>query len=495
MSLLNMKGITKTFPGVKALDNVDLELNDSEVLALLGENGAGKSTLMKILSGVYSEDEGSLEVRGRKLKIDSPQTAMENGIGIIHQELSLVPHLSVTENIFLGREKLHSFFKKIDWKALNKESEQLLLELGIRNVDVTRPVKEYSIAVQQMVEIARILSMNCDIIIMDEPTDALTPQEIESLFKVIRSLKTSGKGIIYISHKLEEIFEICDRVQVLRDGSYVDTKKVSETNTEELIQMMVGRDVENKFPWKEPIPKETVLELQNVSSSGLVYNINLEAKKGEVLGIFGLMGSGRTELCKTIFGVYPSDGTILLDGSKAKLNSPKDAIKRGIAYLSENRKSEGLFLEHEVYRNMTLASLDFFSTSLGKIDKKSERTKVNEYIEKLTVKTPHMNQKVNNLSGGNQQKLVFGKWLMTDPKVLILDEPTRGVDVGAKVELYNLINELKAKDVVIIMVSSELPEVMGISDRILVMHDGRVTGEFSHQDATQEKIMEKAVNA
>ncbi|ACB86242.1 sugar ABC transporter ATP-binding protein [Natranaerobius thermophilus] len=495
MTLLKMKGITKTFPGVRALDDVDLDLEAGEVLALLGENGAGKSTLMKILSGVYGEDEGMLEVEGKQVAIESPQKATDHGIGIIHQELSLVPNLSVRENIFLGREKTHPITGKIDWHYMNEESRKLLVQLGVEDIDLTRPVKDFSIGIQQMVEIARILSMNCKIIIMDEPTDALTPQEIEVLFQVINSLRESGKGIIYISHKLEEIFQISDRVQVLRDGTHVGTKDITETNTEDLIKMMVGRDLKEKFPWVAPQTGDVVLELKDVSSPGLIYNVDLMAKQGEVLGIFGLMGAGRTELCKTIFGAHPIQGEILLDGQPIKINSPKDAIEKGIVYLSENRKSEGLFLEHEVYKNMTLASLNSFTSNLGRINKGREKEKVEEYIDRLTVKTPHIAQKVKNLSGGNQQKLVFAKWLMTNPRVLILDEPTRGVDVGAKVELYNLINELKQKNVAIIMVSSELPEIMGISDRVMVMHKGRITGEFSHENVNQEQIMERAVNS
>lgn len=493
MALLEMQGISKSFPGVRALDQVDLDLKAGEVLALLGENGAGKSTLMKILSGVYQEDEGSLRIHGQPVSIASPQEAIKIGIGIIHQELSLIPHLSIRENIFLGREKIHPLTKKIDWQYLSQESQTLLAELGITGIDVTQPVKNLSIGIQQMVEIARILSMNCNIIIMDEPTDALTPQEAKTLFRVIDGLRSSGKGIIYISHKLEEIFEIADRIQVLRDGSHVETKAVSAVNTDELIQMMVGRRLEDKFPWVASNPGKTILELKGVTAPGQVYEIDLVARKGEVIGIFGLMGAGRTELCKTIFGVHPYQGEIQLEGERISIKNPKDAIQKGIVYLSENRKSEGLFLDHEVFRNMTLASLGGFSTATGRLKKSEEKKMVQQYIDKLRVKTPSIAQKVKNLSGGNQQKLVFAKWLMTNPKVLILDEPTRGVDVGAKVEIYHLINELKQKDVTILMVSSELPEVMGISDRIVTMHKGRITGEFHHQEATQEKIMERAV--
>lgn len=493
MALLEMQAISKSFPGVRALDEVSLDLNKGEVLALLGENGAGKSTLMKILSGVYQADEGTFLIDGQPVSITSPQEAMARGIGIIHQELSLIPHLSIRENIFLGREKVHPITKKIDWHYLSQESEKRLAELGITDIDVTRPVKNLSIGIQQMVEIARILSMNCRIIIMDEPTDALTPQEAKTLFQVINALRKAGKGIIYISHKLEEIFEIADRIHVLRDGSHVDTKAVSEVNTDQLIHMMVGRNLEDKFPWVAPKPENPILELKNVTAPGHVYDIDLVARKGEVLGIFGLMGAGRTELCKTIFGVYPYEGEIQLEGCPVKIKKPKDAIDKGIVYLSENRKSEGLFLDHEVYRNVTLASLGELTTATGRLKKAEEKKAVREYVDKLRVKTPTIAQKVKNLSGGNQQKLVFAKWLMTNPKVLILDEPTRGVDVGAKVEIYHLINELKQKDVTIIMISSELPEVMGISDRILTMHKGRITGEFHHEEATQEKIMERAV--
>ncbi|WP_422446604.1 sugar ABC transporter ATP-binding protein [Thermoanaerobacterium sp. DL9XJH110] len=494
MPLLEMKGICRSFPGVKALDDVDLILNSGEVLALLGENGAGKSTLIKILGGIYRKDSGEIHIEGRKVEFNSPHDALKNGIGIIHQELSLIPHLSVRENIFLGREEVNPITKRIDWKRMDEESQRLLTQLGLEDIDLTKSVKDLSVAVQQMVEIARVLSMNCKIIVMDEPTDTLTAQETVFLFNIIKTLKASGKGIIYISHKIEEIFEIADRVQVLRDGKFIGVKDVKNTNAEELIKMMVGRELNEKFPRVPPDPGNVALELKNVNSPGRLKDISFKAYKGEVLGIAGLVGAGRTELAKTIFGVYDYSGTILLEGRPVKIRSPQEAIGHGIVYITEDRKAEGLFLDHEVFFNMTLAAIKNMSTRSGRILKYLEKSQVNEYIGKLKIKTPSVKEKVKNLSGGNQQKLILAKWMMINPRIIILDEPTRGVDVGAKVEIYNIINFLKKQGSAIIMISSELPEILGISDRILVMHDGRITGEFTRDEATQEKIMKCAVN-
>lgn len=491
--LLRMQEITKSFPGVKALDKVDLELNEGEVLALLGENGAGKSTLMKILGGVYSRDSGKIFLHDKAIEINSPRQSLEYGIGMIHQELSLLPHLSVMENIFLGREKVNGF-NKIDCEYMKSESIRILSNLGVRNIDVTKPVKNYSIAIGQMVEIARVMSMDCKIIVMDEPTDTLTAQETEFLFDVIRTLKKEGRGIIYISHKIDEIFKIADRVEVLRDGKYIGNVKVTETTTDDLIQMMVGRKLEDKFPRISTNPSKKVMEVKNLEAPGILEDINFELYSGEVLGFSGLVGAGRTELAKAIFGVYKHSGQIFLDGRSVKIKNPKDAIKLGLVYLTEDRKQEALFFEHEVSFNMTMASLKDFITSIGKISKSREKEEVGHYVEKLKIRTPSLYQKVKNLSGGNQQKLLLGRWMMANPRVLILDEPTRGVDVGAKVEIYNIINQLKKSGVGIIVISSELPEILGICDRIIVMHNGKITGKFTHEEATQEKIMKCAVN-
>ncbi|MDI6601501.1 MAG: sugar ABC transporter ATP-binding protein [Thermoanaerobacteraceae bacterium] len=493
MPLLEMTGISKEFPGVKALQDVELTLEKGEVLALLGENGAGKSTLMKILSGVYRMDRGEIRIDGKPVEISSVWDAARLGIGIIHQELNLIPDLAVYENIFLGRERINPIARRINKVYLKDESEKLLDKLGVK-IDVNRIVRSLSIAEQQMVEIARVLSMDCRIIIMDEPTDALTTDEVEKLFEVIRSLRDDNKGIIFISHKIEEIMEIADRVEVLRDGRYIGTRAVKDTTPDELINMMVGRELKDKFPKVKAETGDVVLEVRDLNVPDFLHDISFKVKRGEVLGIAGLIGAGRTELGKTLFGVYRHTGEILLDGKPIDIRSPGDAIKAGIVYLTEDRKGEGLFLDKNVAYNITLSKLRDFTGKLNRVLRAKEQEVVSDYIDKIRIKTPSQSQLVGNLSGGNQQKVALAKWLLTDPKVLILDEPTRGIDIGAKVEIYNLINGLKKNGAAIIMISSELPEILGISDRILVMHEGRITGELNDHEATQEKIMRYAVN-
>lgn len=485
-SILMMKNISKSFPGVKALDDVHFNVYKNEVMALLGENGAGKSTLMKILSGVYKKDSGQITLEGKPIDIISPKDATEKGIAIIHQELNLIPYLTVYENIFLGREiKLPS--GKLNKKEMINESKVLMERLNV-DISPTRQVRTLSIAQQQMIEIAKALSLNAKIIIMDEPTDTLTDTEVESLFKIIKELKNQGKGLVYISHRLKEIFEICDKLTVLRDGQLIAEREVKDVDEDEVIRLMVGRTLEEQFPFIESRHDDEVLKVEGLSNE-YVKNIGFSLKKGEILGISGLVGAGRTELAKTIYGVYKKDsGTITIDGVEESYTTPKQALSKGIVYVSENRKEDGLILIMDVKSNMTLSALDKVKRFLG-IDKKKEYKIASEYRDKINIKTPSLYQKVQNLSGGNQQKVAIAKSLLTDPKILILDEPTRGVDVGAKKEIYDLLNKIKSEGRSIIMISSEMPEILGMSDRILVMHEGRIKGELSRDEATQEKIM------
>lgn len=484
--ILKMENIQKSFPGVKALDNVSFNIYENEVMALLGENGAGKSTLMKILSGVYTKDYGTIFLDGKPIELLSPKDATEKGIAIIHQELNLIPYLSVSENIFLGRE-IKSSIGKLDKKEMLGRSREILETLNM-DIDPNSLVKSLSIAQQQMVEIAKALSLNAKIIIMDEPTDTLTDTEVSSLFKIIAGLKAQGKGIVYISHRLKEVFEVCDRLTVLRDGEFVGQKYVNEVDEGNIISLMVGRTLDEQFPYLETNFEEEVLKVENLNNK-YVKDINFTLKKGEILGISGLVGAGRTELSKTLYGVYKKDsGRIILHGEELNLNSAKDALKKGIVYVSEDRKADGLILMMDVKSNITISSLEKFQNLLG-IDKSKEKKVAEEYREKINIKTPSIRQKVKNLSGGNQQKVAIAKALLTDPEVLILDEPTRGVDVGAKREIYDLLNNIKREGKSIIMISSEMPEILGMSDRIIVMHDGILKGSLSREEATQEKIM------
>lgn len=486
-----MKGITKEFPGVKALDQIDFNIYEGKVMALLGENGAGKSTLMKILSGVYQADAGKLYFKDNQIKFKTPKDSQDIGIAIIHQELNLVPQLTIGENIFLGREPVNRF-KKIDWKRLYAASYKLLKRLGVEK-DPMELVSNLSIGEQQMVEIAKALSLDAKIIIMDEPTDALTDKETAALFKVINELRENGCGIVYISHRLKEIFEICDRVTVLRDGKFIKEDLVANLNEDLIIEAMVGRKLEEQFPRVDVKLKEVVLAVKNLSNQ-YVEDISFTLRQGEILGIAGLMGSGRTELAKTIFGALPtSKGEIYIDQKLYNISSPKAALEYGIAYVSEDRKGQGLILDLSVKENMSLSDLKQFENSLFKLNGKKEENMVKQYIDNMFIRTPGMNQIIKNLSGGNQQKVSIAKALMTKPKILILDEPTRGVDVGAKKEIYNLINQFKKDGMSILIISSELPEILGMCDRILVMSNGRITGSFDRKEANQEQILKCAV--
>lgn len=488
--ILKMIGIDKTFPGVKALDGVSLNAYEGRVMALLGENGAGKSTLMKILSGVYKMTDGEIFFRGERVQFKNTRESQVKGIAIIHQELNLVDQLSIGENIFLGREPKTSF-GMIRWKRLYEESEVLMKSLGI-DVDVKTPVGELSIGKKQMVEIAKALSLDAKLIIMDEPTDALTDTETLSLFHVIRTLIEKNKSVIYISHRLHEIFEICDDVTVLRDGTLVDELEVKDITEDKLIEMMVGRKLEERFPRLTVEIGEPVLTVDGLCSDD-IHQVSFELRKGEILGVAGLMGSRRTEMAKTIIGATRAkSGSIHLNGEKKRFKSTEESIKSGITYVSEDRKGDGLVLSMSVKQNMSLSALKSLSRA-SVIQRHLESEKTAQMIQEMSVKTPSENQLVQFLSGGNQQKVSIGKSLLTDPKILILDEPTRGVDVGAKKEIYDLMNRFKEQGMSILMISSEIPEILGMSDRVLVMREGTVAGILDIEDATQERIMRLAI--
>lgn len=489
--ILQMQGISKAYPGVQALSNVDFEVRAGEVHALVGENGAGKSTLMKILAGAETKDAGRILLDGRPVEDLTPQKAMSLGIGIIYQEFNLVPYLSAAENIFLGREPKSRIPGFIDFRRMYAEAQRIVDGLGA-NFDVRRPVASLSVAQQQMVEIAKATSQKAKVIAMDEPSATLTEHELASLFRLIRSLKESGVGIIYISHRLEEVSEIADRVTVLRDGQLVGTRNVQDVTREEIIRMMVGRELTEMIP-KQPAPiGDEVLRVEGLTRAGVLHNISFSVYRGEVLGIAGLVGAGRTELARAIFGADLIDsGSVYLEGRKLSITSPQAAIREGIGLVTEDRKQQGLVLQMAVRENVSLANLRALTVA-GFVNRRREREVALQYVHDLRIRTPGVEQRVRNLSGGNQQKVVLAKWLFTRSKVLLFDEPTRGIDVGSKVEIYQLMNELAARGVAIIMISSELPEILGMSDRILVMHEGRIAGELLREEATQEKIMHLA---
>lgn len=490
--ILSLKNICKSFPGVKALDGVNLHLTEGKVMALLGENGAGKSTLMKIISGVYIADSGDIEYQGQKVAFKSPREAQEAGITIIHQELNLIGELSIAENIFLGREP-RGLLGRIDWKKLNQDAKALIDRLGL-NYAPEKLVGELSIAEQQLVEIAKAISFDAKVIIMDEPTDALTETETKCLFKLMRELKNENKAIVFISHRLEEVFEVCDELTILRDGRPVCESDVASFTQEKIIESMVGRKLEDQYPYLPANENlETVLTVKGLNNHR-IKDMSFDVKAGEVFGISGLVGSGRTELAKTLYGVYDFEkGEIILSGVNVKFKSPAEALKSGLAYISEDRKSEGLVLGLSVAENMTLSCLSQFVGMGGSISKVKEKEAVTEYINKMAIKTPSQKQIIKLLSGGNQQKVAIAKGILNQPKVLILDEPTRGVDVGAKKEIYEIINQLKAEGMAVIVISSEMPELLGISDRIMVVHEGKNKGILARGEASQEKIMSCAL--
>lgn len=496
--LLDMKDISKTFGSVQALKGVSLDLYAGEVLALMGENGAGKSTLMNILSGSLQPTEGEIYLKGEKVHVSDPITAKKLGIAKIHQELQIVPELSVAENIFLGRWKSKAG-PAVDFKGMIEESRKYLEMLDVK-VDPAKKLKDLRIGEQQLVEIAKAISLNSEIIVMDEPTSAISEKEAEKLFNIIRRLRSEGKGIIYITHRMEEIFKIADRLTVMRDGQYIGTVRAAETTKDEIIKMMVGRDMSEQYP-KDPTEKgEVALEVKELSYTPpegsfrrSLKNISLYVRHGEVLGIAGLAGAGRSEFFECLAGVHhgETEGHTYIEGKEVSIKTPSDAIKAGISFATEDRKGTGLVLSRSIGENMSLPLLKKFSPMF--FMKTSEEKNIwQKQMETLRIKAPGAKTLASSLSGGNQQKVVLAKWLMTEPKILLLDEPTRGIDVGAKAEIYQLINNLAKQGMAIIVVSSELPEVIGISDRIVTFCEGELTGEFLQKDATQEKLLESA---
>ncbi|MFD1396303.1 sugar ABC transporter ATP-binding protein [Kroppenstedtia eburnea] len=489
--LLEMTQIQKSFSGVQVLTDAGFSLDRGEVHALMGENGAGKSTLMKILGGIYRKDGGRVMVSGVERDISNPREATGLGIAMIHQELNLIPHLSVMENLFLGREFVFGRTGWIRWNRMKAEAKKWLEQLEM-DLDPSVQTGDLSVGQQQMVEIAKALSLEAKILVLDEPTAALTNREIESLFNVIRSLKKQGVGMIYISHRMEEIFEICDRITVMRDGETVGTRISSETDMNELVRMMVGREIKNRYPRNPVPPGEERLSVEGLTRKGEVKDVTFSIRQGEIVGLAGLMGAGRTETADLLFGIRkPDGGTIRIDGQEVRIRRPEDAIRHGIAYVTEDRKQEGLVLPLSVRENLSLPNLPSLS-SWGVIHWQKEARLTEETVKTLSVKTSGPEQEIRTLSGGNQQKVVIGKWLATSPRVLILDEPTRGVDIGAKEEIYRLMDRLAREGLAILLISSDLPEVLGMSDRVLVMHEGRVTGRFEKGEATQENVMRAA---
>lgn len=492
VNVLELERINKSFPGVKALTDVSFSLRAGEIHALVGENGAGKSTLMKILSGAYKKDSGSIIFEGKEINIHSPRHAEELGISIIYQELNLFNNLSVAENIFVNRqpERLGT----VNWKKMNREAQDLFRRMGIDDIDVTQKVSSYSLAKQQLIEIAKAVSHNSRVVIMDEPTSSLTAQETEVLFRIMRRLREQGSAVVFITHRMNEIFEITDRLTVLRDGCIIGTRNTKEIGRNELISMMIGREFTQQFPERNSQPKDVLLEAEDLCDAAeKVKHVNFYVRRGEVVGFAGLVGSGRTETMRLIFGVdKKTAGTIRVGGVPVKIESPKDAITQRIGFVTEDRKGEGLLLPFSCKYNTSIVALDKVKQGLF-LNLKREKALVDDYKAALRIVTPTMEQRVGQLSGGNQQKVVLAKWLFSDADVIIMDEPTRGVDVGAKREIYELINNLTVENKAVIVVSSEMEEVMGISDRIYIMREGQVTGELSKPEFSQNTISKYAI--
>lgn len=490
--IVELEHVTKSFPGVMALDDVGFNLKSGEVLALLGENGAGKSTLMKILSGVYSKDSGVIKIFGQTVEDLNPKKAQDLGVAIIHQELNMCAHLTVAQNIFLGREVTKSGI--LSTKKMNREAKRILDNLNI-DIDPETVVGDLAVSKQQMVEIAKALSVNAKVLIMDEPTSALTSKEIKDLFTIIKKLRNEGCGIVYISHRLEELEHIVDRVTILRDGKFIISMDKEETTLPQIISFMVGREIKEKFPRVSCEKGEKILEVKNLNAGRMVRNINLDLYAGEIVGIAGLMGAGRTETTRAIFGIDPKDsGEIFLDGKIVKIEQPVDSIKVGIVLVPEDRKRDGLCTKLSIRDNIALPNLDVLCNKAGVVNKKKEKEMTSKAVKGLKIKLPNAEVDAGSLSGGNQQKVVIGRWLVRNSRVVIFDEPTRGIDVAAKVEIYNLMNDLKQQGIGVLFVSSEMPEVMGISDRIIVMCDGRITGELKTEESTQDEILQYATS-
>ena len=488
--LLEVDNVRKEFPGVIALDDVTFRVRPGTVHALMGENGAGKSTLMKIIAGVYQPDSGEIRLKGNRIRIETPLDALEAGIAMIHQELNLMPYMTVAENIWIRREPLRFGF--VDHRELNRRTRELFARLAI-DIDPASEVRDHSVATRQIIEIAKAVSYESDILIMDEPTSALTDREVDHLFRIIGDLKAQGKGIVYITHKMNELFTIADDVSVFRDGRYIATHAAKDLTRDQVIQMMVGREITQLFP-KETVPiGEVVLSVENLCLEGVFRDVSFDVRAGEILGIAGLVGSGRTNVAETIFGVTPAtSGTIRLRGTPINVTSPQGGMRAGMALLTEDRKDTGCFLSLSVRENMQMALLTDKFVKGGFVQQGKVDQLCNGMKDAMRVKTPHMDERIENLSGGNQQKVLIGRWLLTKPQILILDEPTRGIDVGAKAEIHRLITRLAADGVAVIMISSEMPEILGMSDRVVVMHEGRVTGILDRAEADQVSIMQLA---
>ena len=489
--ILTMKGIDKSFPGVHALDHVDLEIRKGEVLALMGENGAGKSTLMKVLTGIYKKDSGTITYEGKEIEFANTREAQDAGVVIVHQELNMLGHLTVAQNLFIGREFMNGV--KIDDKKMNEEAKKLFDKLNV-DIDPTETMSNLTVGKQQMCEIAKAVSFDAKVIIFDEPSAALTETEIEAMFEIIRDLKKRDIAMVYISHRMDEIKVITDRVTVMRDGTYVGTIITKDSTKEDIINMMVGRVIYEDPKTQSMVAPDApvVLEVKNLNAGKMVQDVSFKLHKGEILGFSGLMGAGRTETARALFGADPVDsGEIYINGQKVTINSPRDAVRCGIGYLSEDRKRYGCVVQKTVAENTTMATMKNFMNGLL-IDKKKEAKVAQEYVEALATKTPSVEQLVVNLSGGNQQKVVIAKWLTRDCEILIFDEPTRGIDVGAKNEIYKLMNKLASEGKSIIMISSEMTEILRMSDRVIVMCEGKKTGEIDIAEATQENIMNLA---